>query len=71
MSQTCKEFHLMETMLEKIKNNSNGLSSNELAQDENFLEQARNEIEFKLRIGHSAVWTNIQRMDEFLVRAIA
>jgi hypothetical protein len=61
----------METMLEKIKNNSNGLSSNELAQDENFLEQARNEIEFKLRIGHSAVWTNIQRMDEFLVRAIA
>jgi hypothetical protein len=71
MSQTCKEFHLMETMLEKIKNNSNGLSSNELAQDEKFLEQARDEIEFKLRIGHSAVWTNIQRMDEFLVRAIA
>jgi hypothetical protein len=61
----------METMLEKIKNNSNGLSSNELAQDEKFLEQARDEIEFKLRIGHSAVWTNIQRMDEFLVRAIA
>ena len=71
MSHTCKEFHLMETMLEKIKNNSNGLSSNELAQDEKFLEQARDEIEFKLRIGHSAVWTNIQRMDEFLVRAIA
>jgi hypothetical protein len=61
----------METMLEKIKNRSKVLSSHELAQDEKFLEQARNEIEFKLRIGHSAVWTNIQRMDEFLVRAIA
>ena len=61
----------METMLEKINNNSNGLSSNELAQDEKLLEQARDEIEFKLRIGHSVVWANIQRMDEFLGRAIA
>jgi hypothetical protein len=71
MSQSCKEFQFMETMLEKIKNRSKVLSSNESVQDEKFLEQARNEIEFKLRIGHSAVWTNIQRMDEFLGRAIA
>ena len=61
----------METMLEKIKSQSKGHSSSQLVQDEQFLEPARNEIEFKLQIGHSAVWTNIQRMDEFLKRAIA
>jgi hypothetical protein len=71
MSQSCKEFHFMETMLEKIKSQSKGHSSNESVRDAKFLEPARNEIEFKLRIGHSAVWTNIQKMDEFLERAIA
>jgi hypothetical protein len=71
MSQPCKEFHFLEAMLEKINSRSKLLSANELIQDEKFLEQARDEIEFKLRIGHSAVWTNIQRMDEFLGKAIA
>jgi hypothetical protein len=71
MSQICQEFHTMETMLEKIKNPNELRSTNNLVQDERCLEQTRNEIEFKLRIGHSEIWTNIQKVDQFLERAIA
>ena len=61
----------MEAILEKIENKDESLMSGHPVRDERALADARQELEFKVQIGQSKVWTNILRLDEFLMKANA
>lgn len=65
------EFRFMEAMLDKIENKDESLMSGHSVRDERALADARQELEFKVQISQSKVWTNILRLDEFLMKANA
>jgi len=71
MSHSCTGFRFMEAILEKIENKDESLMSGHPVRDERALADARQELEFKVQIGQSKVWTNILRLDEFLMKANA
>ena len=61
----------MEAILEKIESKDESSTSRHSARDDRALADARQELEFKVQIGQSKVWTNILRLDEFLMKANA
>ena len=71
MSHPRTEFRFMEAMLEKIENKDESSTSGHSVRDERALADARQELEFKVQISQSKVWTNILRLDEFLMKANA
>ena len=71
MSQTCADFQFMELMLEQIEKTKSSQSDKQLASAVDSLEDARKELQFKLQMGQSTVWTNILQLNDFLDKATA
>ena len=71
MTQPRTEFQHMETMLEIIEKTDGLKAETQPAAAGVPLDDARQEIEFKLKIGQSPVWASILQLDDFLVKAIA
>ena len=71
MSQTCADFQFMELMLEQIEKTKSSQSDKQQASAVDSLEDARKELQFKLQMGQSPVWTNILQLNDFLDKATA
>ena len=61
----------MELMLEQIEKTKSSQSDKQLASAVDSLEDARKELQFKLQMCQSPVWTNILQLNEFLDKATA
>ena len=71
MSQPRTEFLFMETMLKQIEKTEDAQGDNQLDAAGSPLEEARKELQFKLQMGQSPVWTSILQLEDFLVKATA
>ena len=71
MSNTGKEFHFMETMLDRIEIIGDAQATQEPERFCNALRDTRSELQFKVRIGRSVVWDNCRRLEKLLGSAIA
>ena len=71
MSNTGKEFHFMEAMLDRIEIIRDAQATHEPEHFRNALRDTRSELEFKVSIGRSVVWDNCLRLEKLLGRAIA
>ena len=61
----------METMLDRIEIMEETSPSRTPECYTNALRDTQNELEFKVRIGKSAVWDNCMRLEKFLGSAVA
>ena len=61
----------MQTVMQGLDTNIETLPSLELRPSMEFVADMQHDAEFKTRIRHSAVWTNILRLDDLLSEAFA
>ncbi len=71
MSQPRTAFQFMETMLKQIEETHDAKSEDLPDAAGPSLEDARQELQFKLQMGQSPVWTSILQLDDFLTKATA
>ena len=71
MLEAIKEPFKMETVMQGLDTNVEPMMNTELRPSMDFVADMQHDVEFKTRIRHSAVWTNILRLDDLLSEAFA